>query len=113
MSWNAALWQYYYPRSAPPAYRFPNVPNFAGNQPSFYRFPVVPFVRYPAYTLGATGAQFLPTPPVNPIQNQYGSCEVSLKGYGKASNCQVGYAPVGTADGQCQCCDAFGNCGSD
>lgn len=122
-----SYWQYYYPKCTPPAYRWPNIPLWPNDQPSYvYQFPPqIPNPTYSPTTLAAIGpyAQFAPygnpyapLMPYNPIQGRYGTCDVTMKQYGKSggNNCQIGYRPTVTADGQCMCCsDTFGDCGSD
>ena len=95
----------YFHRYAPTRVEYPNVARYPGNLCPFYR--MEPLRNYYGY-LGGTPVQGLP---YNPLLGQYGTAEVTLKGYGKENNCQFGYYPANIG-GQGACCNVWGDCGT-
>jgi hypothetical protein len=88
----------YVPHYARRKVYYPNFPNclwqqYACNTPAYYQYQN-------------------PLCPYNPLQGKYGTCDTTLKGYGKTDNCQWGYYPA-NINGQCACCNTFGECGFD
>ena len=97
----------YFHSYVPTRFNKPNTPWFPQNVCPFYRMnpslPIFPPITYgSAPLLGIT---------YNPVLGKYGTTDLTLKGYSKENNCQLGFYPS-NINGQSACCDVYGDCGS-
>lgn len=101
------FWEMYYPRLQPPAFRPPM--NYPICNPSYYRYPNIPFPHYYAPQTQPLAV------PYDPTKGKYGSCDITINGNTSSNDCQYGYFPQDvppSEQGSCVCCNAFGECGS-